>query len=215
MTGSHRSAGSRRKKSNTGKIAVTSVLTAVLGVGAVCAVVFIARSGDGSSASPPASAGAGSPSVPVPKTGEAVGLTSTDGYTYKVAAVGGGQKINGQAYIDYTVTNTGTRQAPMEMPGDLFLSRDKSLSPAECMEQPGAEAGKCTLENSSTIIGYVDGAPRLVTEGQDQYMPGGASYLVRISTREKVEKLTQQDLALYVWDVRFVSDRKARLIPFP
>lgn len=215
MTGSHRSAGNRRKKSNTGRIAVTSVLTAVLGVGAVCAVFFIVKSGGSAPASTSPSAVAGSPSVPEPRAGEPVSLTSTDGFTYTIAAVQGGQKVNGQAYIDYTITNTGRARAPMETPGDLFLKRDKSLSPADCMEQPGAESDKCTLENTSTIIGYVDGSPPVVKEGADEYMPAGASYVVRVSTREKVEQLTQEDLSLYVWDVRFVDDRKARLIPFP
>ncbi|MEO3783120.1 hypothetical protein ABGB12_07315 [Actinocorallia sp. B10E7] len=214
MTGSHRSAGSRRKKSNTGRIATAAALTAVLGAGAVCAVVLIVKEGETSPAAR-SPAVTGSPSVPAPEAGEPVALTSTDGFTYRIAAVGGGRKVNGQAYIDYTITNTGPGKAPMERPGDLFLDRGKTLSGSRCMEQPGAEKGKCTLENSSTIIGYVDGAPPLVVEGADEYIPAGASYLIRISTRERVKELTRQDLALYVWDVRFIEDRKARLIPFP
>jgi hypothetical protein len=47
-------------------------------------------------------------------------------------------------------------------------------------------------------------------------MPAGASYLVRVATDLPVSTdLTQGEMNLYIWDARYISDRKAVLLAFP
>jgi len=74
----------------------------------------------------------------------------------------------------------------------------------------------CTLPNHSAVIGYLNGSVAPISQDGDQYMPPGASYLVRVATDLPVStKLKQTDMNLYIWDARYISDRKAVLIAFP
>ena len=123
------------------------------------------------------------------------------------------------AYIDYVLTNTGTKPALLAdpYPGDLFLP--KSLVPAadqdRCMPQPGVKDGYCTLPNDSKIIAYLNGSTPPVTQNGSQFMPVGASYLVRVATNVPVSTTVKRsDLSLYVWQAVYIPDRKAVAVPF-
>lgn len=194
----------------------TVALAGLLAVAAVGVGAYIAREtgkdDDGKKSSvsvAPAATGLASPA-----SGEPMTLSDTEGNSYTIAAVDAGRDENGRAYAEYVIANTGDAQAPLETPGDLFVSKTKSKATA-CMEQPGAPTTMCTPPNSTEVLGPLEGSPDIVSDGVDEYMPAHAEYLVRITTDDEVDELAASDLGLYVWDVRFIKDRKARLIPMP
>ncbi|ROO83614.1 hypothetical protein EDD29_1120 [Actinocorallia herbida] len=189
-----------------------TALAGLLAVAAIGAGTYIARE-TGAGADEPATAPAAS-GLPRPATGEALTLTDTEGFGYTIAAVNAGRDEEGRAYAEYVIANPGDARAPLETPGDLFVPKAKSKA-AACMEQPGAPGTMCTPPNSSKVVGPLEGSPEIVKDGVDEYMPPHSEFLVRITTDDKVEEVTEDDLGLYVWEVRFVEDRKARLIPLP
>jgi hypothetical protein len=157
--------------------------------------------------------------VPRPVHGPEMELRSTDGYTYRIAAVEGGtEEINGEkyAYIDYILSNGQEQPVPLEKPGDLFIDRDKAPKGVPCAGQPGAPEDRCTVENTTAVTAVLQGSqPILVVDGEES-LAAGSSYLLRVRTQSPVqEKVTADDLGLYVWEVRFISDRKARHLEFP
>ena len=115
------------------------------------------------------------------------------------------------------ITNTGTDAELLDFPADLFVRR--SLVPASargrCMPQPGAPDGMCTLPDHTDVVNTLGFAPPR-TEDEDQYIPAGASYLVRVATDMPVRTTVgRHDLRLYVWNPRFTPDRHAIEVPLP
>jgi hypothetical protein len=166
-----------------------------------------------------------------PRTGPALSIANTDGYAYSIAAARGGtddSPLPGTgtpppagatyAYAEYVLTNTGNKPALLDFPADLFVKRSRVAreSQARCMPQPGTLPGMCTLPNHSVVVGYLNGAKGPSSQDGDPYMPAGASYLIRVATDLPVSTgLPQADMNLYIWDARYISDRKAVLLAFP
>lgn len=164
------------------------------------------------------------------KTGDRLAVSTPDGFTYSLAAVKAGTSERPLAstrttppsgttlgYVDYMITNTGTAPALLDFPADLFVRR--SLVPASaqgrCMPQPGAPADMCTLPDHTDVVNTLGFAPPS-SQDEDQYIPAGASYLVRVATDLPVRAATtDHDLGLYVWNPRFAPDRRALAVPLP
>lgn len=237
MEGSHHSHRHRKKRS-AGKLSLAGAATGVLGVVLVAVAIVLLRStGGGANAHAPDTDGAPAVDggvvgrVATPRTGAPLHLTTPDGFAYDAAAARGGTSDRPlrtdttpppagktYAYIDYVLTNTGSQEALLDFPGDLFVRR--ALVPANlrarCMPQAGARDDMCTLPNHSAVIGYLRGSEAPVDENGDQYMPPRASYLVRVATTQPVEKgVKQGDLRMYVWDARYIRDRRAVEVAFP
>ncbi|GAB2819247.1 hypothetical protein GCM10022221_16350 [Actinocorallia aurea] len=200
------------------------VVGGVMAVAAAAVAAIVVMSGGGGEQdpeppSPSVMATGGATSQARPESGPVVELRSTDDYTYTIGAVGGGtEEVDGKkyAYADYFIANTQEQPVPMEFPGDLFIERDKAPKGVACMEQAGAPSSRCTVDNETILKALLDGseAPQMV-DG-DEYMAPGASYLLRIRTKDPVaEDVKAADLGIYVWQVRFFQDRKARHIEFP
>jgi hypothetical protein len=238
MEPSHRSHRHRKKKS-AGKLGLAGAATGVFGVMLVAVAIVLLRSADSGGAGTKAPGEDGAPSVhgglagPVrtPPTGPPLRLRTPEGFGYSVAAVHGA--TNDQpfptghsplpagstyAYVDYVLTNTGNQQVLLDFPGDMFVRRDQvpAAARARCMPQPGVPGSMCTLPNHSAVIGYVNGSKPPIVDSGDQYMPPGAAYLVRVATTMPVVKgLQQSGMNLFVWDARYISDRRAVEVPFP
>lgn len=236
MTDSHHS----HRRATSGRAArygIAGGATAILGVIAVAALIVVLRPHGGGARTTPRTATArlaDSPTRPVvrPRTGARLDLTTPDGYTYAVAAADAGTAAHPLydsrtpppagttlAYIDYVITNTGTQPALLDFPADLFVRR--SALPASvaaggrCMPQPGAPADFCTLPDHTDVVNTLGYPPPPTQEG-DQYIPPGAGYLVRVATDLPVNaSIRTGDMALYVWNPRFVADRRAVLVPLP
>ena len=238
MEGSHHS-HRRRKKHSAGKLGLAGAATGVAGVMLVAFAIVLLRSADSGDANTHLPGPNGAPAVndgavgwvAPPRTGASLHLTTPDGFSYDAAAARGGtsdrpMRTDGTpppagttyAYIDYVLTNTRDEEALLDFPGDLFVRR--ALVPANvrarCMPQPGVSGDMCTLPNRSAVIGYLHGSKAPVEENGDQYMPPGASYIVRVATTQPVEQgVGQRDLRMYVWDARYISDRRAVEVAFP
>ena len=64
-------------------------------------------------------------------------------------------------------------------------------------------------------MGSVGGA-QPSPDGVDQYMPDGAAFVVRVTTKDPVAQSAKAEtFRLYVWDVRFVTNRIAQGLPLP
>ncbi|GAA2733782.1 hypothetical protein [Actinocorallia aurantiaca] len=208
MSGTHRARSARKK--SPGK-ALPGVIAAAVAVVAVGVVVFLVRSGgetaDPASGNVPAAAS-------TPRTGTQLGFTSTEDFSYSLGAIKAGLDSGRRAYIEYLVANTSGRTAPFEAPGQLFLPKEESGNEA-CVDQEGTEVGLCSPPTESEIVGFV-GDARPSPDGVDQYMPAGASFIVRVTTEDPVtESADAANLRLYVWDVRFVRNRIAQGLPLP
>jgi hypothetical protein len=238
MQASHRS-HRRRRKHGAGRFGLAGAATGVVGVVLVALAIVLLRStgnGGANTRAPgtdgaPAGTGGAAQRIRAPRTGPALHLTTPDGFAYDVAAVRGGTTDKPlptdtapppagktYAYIDYVLTNTQAAEDLLDFPGDLFVRR--ALVPANirgrCMPQPGVPGDMCTLPNHSAVMGYIRGSKPPVDESGDQYMPPGAAYLVRVATTQPVDKDTaQRDLRLFVWDARYISDRRAVEVAFP
>ncbi|MEO5874490.1 MAG: serine/threonine-protein kinase [Streptosporangiaceae bacterium] len=156
-----------------------------------------------------------------PPVGTPISLTSTANVSYTIQAVEGGvESREGQkyAYIDYVLSNPLTRPVPLEKPGDLFLDKDQVTEGTRSMVQPGAADGMVTTGNDTRIVARIEGSGPVFQDqdGQDM-MAAAGSYMLRIQTTDPVRSTLDpdKDLKLYVWQPIFVTDRKARLIPFP
>ncbi len=238
MEASHRS-HRRRKKRSAGKLSLAGAATGVAGVVLISVAIVVLRSTGSGGANTRAPNTDGAPAVnggvvgqvQAPRTGPRLHLTTPDGFAYDVSAARGGtsdRPLRAEttpppagktyAYIDYVLTNTQSQEGLLDFPGDLFVQR--TLVPANvrgrCMPQTGAAGDMCTLPNHSAVIGYLDGSKEPIEENGDQYMPPGASYLVRVATTQPVDQVTgARDLRMYVWDARYVSDRRAVEVAFP
>lgn len=235
MERNHRSHRRRTKARRAARLVIAGGATGVVGVVAIAVLTVALRDGlaDGpgkrdAAARSSASAGIGLIGL---RTGDKLSLTTPDGFTYDVAGMKAGTSDRPLsttrtpppsgatlAYADYVITNTGTRPALLDFPADLFVRRSKlpPKAPANrCMPQPGAPADMCTLPNHTDVVNTLGFAPPTSADG-DQYIPAGASYLVRVATDMGVSAdIGPADLGLYVWNPRFVPDRKAVKIAFP
>ncbi|ROO90226.1 serine/threonine protein kinase [Actinocorallia herbida] len=212
-------AAARRK--NSVRYGIVGGVMAVAAM-AVAAVVLLSGGGTQKDLEPPSPsvmATGGATSQVRPPTGPALELRSTDDYTYTIAGVGGGtEEVGGKkyAYADYLIANTQEQPVPLEFPGDLFIERSKAPKGVACMEQAGAPSSRCTVENETTVKALLDGSDAPLMVDGDEYMAAGASYLLRIRTKDPVPgDVKAADLGIYVWEVRFFQDRKARHIEFP
>src|SRR4051812_16172133 len=181
MSGNHRTvAGSRRKpKKNTGLIALAGIIVTSLVIVAIAAAVFVLGStGDQSNAGSSRPTGTSSDNAAGIRSNSPKGggppmtLTSTDGFQYSLVALDSGI-ADGTAYIDYALINDSNKEAPLEQPGDLFITRSKVSDLSKCMPQPGAEADICSVANTTKIIGMLGTSERPVTREGDKFMPVG------------------------------------------
>jgi hypothetical protein len=239
MAREHHSHRRQRKSGNAARLGIAGGVTGVVGVAAVAGLVLVVRSHGGEAASAPGvmadrtSAGTartGGRTLAQLKTGQKLDVNTPDGYSYSLAAVGSGTSDRPLAstrtpppqgatlaYVDYVITNAGSDEALLDFPADLFVKRAlvPASAAARCMPQPGAPADMCTLPDHTDVVNTLGfAAPR--SEDGDQYIPPGASYLVRVATDLPVTPGTKQsDLGLYVFNSRFVADRQAVDVPFP
>ncbi|MEV5571454.1 hypothetical protein AB0L06_15500 [Spirillospora sp. NPDC052269] len=98
------------------------------------------------------------------------------------------------------------------------MPRDSVPSSARerCMPQPGVPESMCTLPNHSEVTARIGDAKAPFVQDGDTVLPAGGSYVVRVASDLPVSADTSsRDLRLYVWDVRFTSDRKGVQIPLP
>jgi hypothetical protein len=236
----------QKQARHAARIGIAGGVTGVLGVGAIAGTILVLRThGDHAAPIPRAVAaqtGTSRAQAPVPggskgvrslaqlRTGAKLDLSTPDGFSYSLAAVKGGTSDRPLAstrtpppqdttlgYIDYVITNTGTEPALLDFPADLFVKRSvlPSRSGGRCMPQPGAPSDMCTLPDHTDIVNTLGFAPPRSEDG-DQYIPAGASYLVRVATDMPVNASTsRRDLGLYVWNPRFTPDRRAVEVPFP
>lgn len=236
MERNHRSRRRRTKARRAARLVIAGGAAGVAGVIAVAVLTVFLRDHLGAgagrreaAASSSASAGIGLIGL---RTGDELSLTTPDGFTYDVAGVKAATSNRPLstdrtpppagatlAYADYVITNTGTRPALLDFPADLFVRRSK-LPPSvraanRCMPQPGAPADMCTLPDHTDVVNMLGFAPPTSSYG-DQYIPAGATYLLRVATDMGVSEDTgPDDLALYVWNPRFAPDRRAVRIPLP
>lgn len=185
-------------------------MAGVVGIAAIGTAIYVLRSESPApeqKVSPQPVAAAPAPAV---ETGEPLELTNTEGFTYTVGAIKAGVDERQRAFIDYLITNTSGKQAPVEAPGQLFLPRVLADSD-RCADQEGAAPGTCS---PPTTVKLLEG--KTVREGSDKYMPVGAAFVVRTFTTGPVSpKARPSDLKLYVWNVRFIRDRIAKPVPLP
>ncbi|MEV5707794.1 hypothetical protein [Actinoallomurus sp. NPDC052274] len=242
MPASHRS-HRRKKAGNAARLGIASGVTGVVGVAAVAGLIFAVRSHENHAQHDPGTVAAARTDAAAAgtsrgrtlaqlKPGPKLDLTTPDGYTYSIAAVDSGtadKPLAGTrtpppdgatlAYVDYVITNTGTRPALLDFPADLFVKRSvlpaSVASTGRCMPQPGAPTDMCTLPDTTQVVDTL-GFPAPPSQDGDQFIPAGASYLVRVATDMGVDKGVQRnDLGLYVWNPRFVTDRQAVKVEFP
>ncbi|GAA0317216.1 hypothetical protein NE235_15580 [Actinoallomurus spadix] len=242
MPASHRS-HRRKKAGNAARLGIAGAVTGVVGVAALAGAIYAIRTHETDGRPDPGTVAAAKTDAAAAgtshgrtlaklKAGPKLDLTTPDGYTYAIAAVESGtadKPLPGTrtpppdgatlAYIDYVITNTGTRPALLDFPADLFVKR--SALPASvagsgrCMPQPGAPSGMCTLPDTTQVIDTL-GFPAPRSEDGDQFIPAGASYLLRVATDMGVNKdVRRDDVGLYVWNPRFVTDRQAVEAEFP
>lgn len=168
--------------------------------------------------------------VPRPPTGHPVSVTTPEGDRYTMAVVRAGVAAaplsgmpppptgEGYAFIDYVLTNELRRPVLLDFPPNVFLRR-ATVPPdfaGQCISQMGAPVNLCDLPGRSKVIGRLAGSPGLVRQEADTFLAAGGSYLVRAVANPPVdETLTEYDMALYVWQVRYTRDGIARLVPFP
>lgn len=213
----------RRKNAHrSSRLAIGGAVIGVIGVVAIAALVVVLRSG-ASRTGAPEQVGATSSHSARTKTGQTLDMSTPDGYAYRMGAVDGGssgrtktgKSSGGAAYIDYVLTNMLSTPALLDFPGDLFVKRSLVAPGVPCQPETGAPADTCSVRNHSQIIDNL-GSPAPVSRNGDQYLAGNSSYLVRITTDPVLTLVpAQSDLALYVWNERFVPTGQATLVPFP
>ncbi|MGH3391231.1 MAG: hypothetical protein ACRDOO_20380, partial [Actinomadura sp.] len=181
-------------------------------------------------ASAPGEGTAGIPAGTAPPAGWPLDVVTPDGYRYTMAAISAGIRDRPwaagtpspagavYAYADYVLSNTQKRPILLDFPADLFVRRamvpESALS--RCMPQPGVPGDMCTLPNQAQIVLRLRDSPAPIVKGADTFIPPGASYLVRVITDLPVKKKAgRDDMTLYVWNVRFTTDRKAIEVAFP
>ncbi|MFB9834312.1 hypothetical protein [Actinoallomurus acaciae] len=235
---SHRSAHRKRRTRRAARLDIAGVVTGVLGVAAVAGLIVVVRTHGDHAATAPRTVAArtetqrGSGGLSRLKTGSQLDVSTPDGYSYSLAAVKAGTADRPLAsttarpahgttlgYIDYVITNTGNDAALLDFPADLFVRRSRVpasvLAENRCMPQPGAPSDMCTLPDHTDVVNTLGFAPPSSQDG-DQYIPAGASYLVRVATDMPVDtSVSPDDMRLYVWNPRFAPGRRAVEVPLP
>ncbi|MEO3783119.1 hypothetical protein ABGB12_07310 [Actinocorallia sp. B10E7] len=208
MSGTHRARSTQKK--TPGKT-LPAVIAAAVAVVAIGVAIFLIRPGE--ETADPASQNAPA-AASTPETGTRLELTSTEDYSYSLGAIKADLDSEGHAYIEYLVTNTSGQTVPFEAPGQLFLPQEEAGTKV-CADQEGTDAGLCSPPTKWEIAGFVGDTPPS-PDGVDQYMPAGASFIVRVTTKSPVaESADVANFKLYVWDVRFTRNRIAQEIPLP
>ncbi|MQY02767.1 hypothetical protein [Actinomadura macrotermitis] len=240
MSNRHRSSGSRRrrKQGNAGRLGLVGALTGAVGIAAVAGAIVVMRPDGKEDKGSPVLAGQDGASVapgapgttPSPRSGPVLSFNTPEGYGYGLAAVKAGVDAHPLktskattagatfAYADYVLTNNQKRPVLLDYPADLFVPAAQVPAAARdrCMPQPGIPGSMCTLPNHSQILARLGGSKPPVRQDADTMIPAGASYLVRIATDLPVQSgLDAGDIKLYVWNVRFTSDRKGVGLDFP
>jgi hypothetical protein len=224
MSGNHRTvAGSRRKpKKNTGLIALAGILVTCLVVVAIAAAVYVMGStgnpSDAVNSSPTGTStdDSGAITANSPKGGgPQMTLKSADGDEYTMIALDG-KVTDGTAYIDYVLTNASDREVLLEEPGDLFITKSLVSEPAKCAPQAGADPTMCSVPNTTKVVSMIGTSKAPIDRNGDQFMPPRAAYRIRVMSDIAINpSATRQNLHLYVWDVRFIADRRAHLVALP
>jgi hypothetical protein len=243
MASSHHSHRRQKQARHAARLGIAGGVTGVLGVGAVAGLIVMVRAHGHQAEPSPRTVAArtsastaksalsgGVRSLAQLKTGTKLDVSTPDGFSYSLAAVKVGTSDRPLAstrtpppdgttlgYVDYVISNTGTAPALLDFPADLFVKRSLVAGTARsrCMPQPGAPADMCTLPDHTDVVNTLGfGRPR--TKDEDQYIPAGASYLVRVATDLPVNTSTDaSDLGLYVWNPRFAPGRRAIEVPLP
>jgi hypothetical protein len=243
MAYSHHSHRRKKQTRHAARLGIVGGVTGVLGVGAVAGLIVVVRAHGAqtepsprpvavrtSATSAKGALSGGVRSLSQLKTGPKLDVSTPDGFSYSLAAVKAGTSDKPLAttktpppdgatlgYADYVITNTGTQPALLDFPADLFVKRSLAAGTSRnrCMPQPGAPADMCTLPDHTDVVNTLGFAPPR-TRDEDQYIPAGASYLVRVATDLPVMSATgSRDLGLYVWNPRFAPDRHAVEVPIP
>jgi hypothetical protein len=238
VSGTHRVYHRRKSKSSAARLGLAAALSGALAVGAIAVGVVVLRPGGTGGARPDLDAAgpqgegqrsAGIPAGTAPPAGWPLDVSTPDGYRYRMAAISAGIRDRPwtgapsptgavYAYADYVLSNDQKRPILLDFPADLFVRRAMVPESARsrCMPQPGVPGDMCTLPNQAQIVLRLRNSPAPIVEGADTFIPPGASYLVRVITDLPVKKgAGQEDMTLYVWNVRFTTDRKAVEIGFP
>lgn len=213
MSGNHRAVPARRRKSAAPALAALGCAAAAIAV----AVVLLRPDGSAAEGGSPAAGAplAALPAVAEPEIGLPLQVTSTEDFTYRLNAARAGLDDRGHAFVEYVVRNTGEATAPFEAPGQLFLPAEDAGTDS-CAEQEGTDPGLCSPPTATEITGLIDPGKPPTVEAGDPYMPAGAVFLVRTTTREPVAASARpSDFRLYVWNVRFIPSRIAREVPLP
>lgn len=232
MTGSHRSYRRRKRGKSAARLVIAGGAT-VVAVAVIATLTVVVRNHlaniagrDDTAAGSSASTGVG---VNRLHTGEKLSLSTPDGFTYDIAGVKAGTSdhplpTSGAplptgttlAFADYVMTNTGTQPALLDFPADLFVRRSK-LPPGgpACVSQVGVPATLCAVPEHADVVNTL-GFPPPSSQDDDQFIPPGATYLVRVATYAGVRKdIAPSDLGLYVWNPRFIPDRSVLKVQLP
>jgi hypothetical protein len=236
MPGSHRTHHRRTSKSNAARLGLAGAVAGAIAVGAIAASVvmlgphgsdrdrpIVGTAGDAADGgAAPSGVPARIPAGTAAPAGPVLSVTTPDGYRYSMAAVAAGTRepVAGsvRAYADYVLSNTQNRPILLDFPADLFIRRAMVPKTAlgRCMPQPGVPGDMCTLPDQAQIVLRLRNSKEPIVNGADTFIPPGASYVVRVTTDLPVKKnAVRDDLRLYVWNVRFTTDRKAIEVAFP
>ncbi|MFC6879936.1 hypothetical protein [Actinomadura yumaensis] len=226
----------RRQKERAGR-RNGFIAAGVLGLAALVAGGLLLLPGSGDDKDGPAvvapSAGEGTSQgqQALPRRGGPITVGTADGSKYRIEAVTGRTSDDVAslqsssppsggtfAYVEYVLSNPSSQKVLLDFPGDVFVKKNLVLSKGRgrCMPQAGVPEDMCTLPIKSEVVRRLAGGPLLAGDGGDQYMPPGASYLVRATVAVPVdEHLTRRDMGLYVWKQLYMADQLAKHAPFP
>lgn len=226
----------RRQKERAGR-RNGFIAAGVLGLAALVAggLLLLPGSGDGKDGpavvAPSAGEGTSQGQPALPRRGAPITVGTADGSKYRIEAVTGRTSDNVAslqsssppsggtfAYVEYVLSNPSSQKVLLDFPGDVFVKKNLVLAKGRgrCMPQAGVPEDMCTLPIKSEVVRRLAGGPLLAGDGGDQYMPPGASYLVRATVAVPVdEHLTRRDMGLYVWKQLYMADQLAKQAPFP
>lgn len=221
----------RKRKRRARHLRIAAAMAGVFAIATTVGVVQLMDRSTSSGSGPTETAsGAALRRLDRPATGKPLRVSTPEGYSYTLEGIGGGSRADlgaggtaaagrSYAYVEYVMTNSGPQRARLDFPPDLFMKR--SLVPAvarnRCIPRVGAAKDMCALPSRSEIVAAIGGSGSPVKdEVGDTYLPAGASYIVRAVMEFPVaQALSRDDVAMYVWAVRFTGDRLARPVPFP
>ncbi|PKK15788.1 protein kinase [Thermomonospora sp. CIF 1] len=168
-----------------------------------------------------------------PHTGPPVEISTIDGQRYRLAAIGsgvspgaaptGGPSKDGEGaayvYAEYLISNLMNKPVPLDLYAvDLFIKRDllPERSRGLCMWHNGVPEDMCTPPAKPHVMfRLAGGAPVSGAQG-GQYMPPGASYVVRVTLDVPLRRDPGAgELGLYVWKQMYMTSALAQEVPFP